>query len=231
MDSNAIKKVILILIIMIVVLVVLIQQLFATKKIMDKEQTEIEKQQQEQIKEEEEINKNTITGIKETKIYNSLISKIDNNNMYIDMQINRNANMIVALKDGKIYIETPGGNIISRENNVYIINNEQKIISEKKDSKIEIRQIINIPSLENYNTIKIKQGKEIIEDKEYHYEIVDNLQYYFENEELKYIKDIEQNDLYAINSVTEIINDEIFNLPLEYGIIDGSTIDINSMIK
>ncbi|MBE5822002.1 MAG: hypothetical protein E7311_05405 [Clostridiales bacterium] len=211
---------------LIAVLIILLISLFTTKNILSKEKDKI---QQQQIQQEEEEKKYLISQFEKTKTYNVLNTKINNKNIYIDMGTDKyyDDNIIVAIKDEKIYVSNSGVDIISKDNNVYIINHKEKIISIKGNSQIVLDNIIKVPK---ENEI-MKKGSKYVEHVKYDYEIIGNTQYYFMGNELKYIGEAETENYYKVNTVSEVIDEEIFNLPIDYAIIENDTISIENIIK
>ena len=83
--------------------------------------------------------------------------------------------------------------------------------------------------LEALKTEEYKTGKEKIDDKEYYYEeyyaLGDEIteRYYFDGNELKYVKSIDSNGKEQIIKVVKLsskVDDSVFDIPTDYELIE-----------
>lgn len=170
-------------------------------------------EEEEKHKKEQEI----IIGITNTKLYNNVTKKIIDNNIYIEIE-----------QDGEVIKKGKNGNKIyysqNANTNLIIDGKSYNIDSAKRTVTIEYslnNENFNInfidTNIDKYKDLEIKQGREEFKEQVYNFEIINNIKYYFNGNELRYviIKDKE----IKINNISDA-KENLFDIPQGYEVID-----------
>lgn len=150
--------------------------------------------------------------------------------------------MAVATKGEDIYIDVNStsehATIMYKDGKTYIISHDKrayKIIQGKGEGIFDEDTIViskqDLKDIEKQEAIK---GKEFIDGTEYEYEefkdeeenVIDR--YYFSNNDLKYIKTIDEEvneELMKIVKLSSEVEDSLFNIPTGYEIINSDNIE------
>ncbi|MGN1271326.1 MAG: hypothetical protein ACI4UX_05105 [Clostridia bacterium] len=124
--------------------------------------------------------------------------------------------------------------IMIKDDTTYLIMHDEEmyIKSEGRDETIlpeEDEVILSKDEIEALKIQEYKTGKEKIDDKEYEYEEYYDSEneiterYYFEKNELKYIKSIDsdgEEEIIKIVKLTSSVDDSIFNIPTDYYLVE-----------
>lgn len=149
----------------------------------------------------------------------------------------KSGTLTVAKKGDKILQEVKSDDgkvtIIFKDNATHIVIHDEKMYmkTEGKDESIlsDDEAFLSKEELEALKTEEYKTGKEKIDDKEYYYEEYHALgdeiteRYYFDGNELKYVKSIDSNGKEQIIKVVKLsskVDDSVFDIPTDYELIE-----------
>lgn len=173
-----------------------------------------------------------ITGCtqnEQSKTYNAL-SILNGDNYILEMQVEDISTMTVAEKGENIYmnVKEEGTSFAAmyKDNTTYILSHEDKMCmtSEGKNEEIfQDTEMFSKEEIEKFKTAKYEKGKEEINGIEYEYEEYNSEnakdRYYFEGNDLKYIKTIQENGEESIMKILKMsseVDDSVFEIPADY---------------
>lgn len=146
--------------------------------------------------------------------------------------------LTIAKKNGNVLQEVKSGeekmSIMFKDNTTYLVAHDQKIYmkTEGRDESIlpeEDETFLSKDELEALKTQEYKTGKESIDGKEYDYEEYYDSEneiterYYFDGNELKYVKSIDSDGEEQIMKVLKLsseVDDSVFDIPSDYKLIE-----------
>ena len=144
----------------------------------------------------------------------------------------------ISEKNGNVLQEVKSGeekmSIMFKDNTTYLVAHDQKIYmkTEGRDESIlpeEDETFLSKDELEALKTQEYKTGKESIDGKEYDYEEYYDSEneiterYYFDGNELKYVKSIDSDGEEQIMKVLKLsseVDDSVFDIPSDYKLIE-----------
>ena len=143
-----------------------------------------------------------------------------------------NVTMTVAVKGEKSYLDMKAASqhatIIIKDNTTYIISHDEKIYMSQEgvdDSTFDSTPILSEEDLKDMEKEEYTTGKEKIDGTEYEYEEYKDeeentvARFYFSGDELRYIKNINEDgteELMKINSFSSDVDDSLFEIPADY---------------
>lgn len=146
--------------------------------------------------------------------------------------------LTIAKKNGNVLQEVKSGedkmSIMFKDNTTYLVAHDQKIYmkTEGRDESIlpeKDETFLSKDELEALKTQEYKTGKESIDGKEYDYEEYYDSEneiterYYFDGNELKYVKSIDSDGEEQIMKVLKLsseVDDSVFDIPSDYKLIE-----------
>ena len=177
-------------------------------------------------------------GAKKDKTYNTLgktllgdtyIMELEGDNLE---ETGEKTTLTIAKKGDNILQEVKVGeekmSIIFKDNTTYLVVHEQKIYMKtegRDESSLSEDAFLSKDELEALKTQEYKTGKESIDGKEYDYEEYYDSEnkiterYYFDGNELKYVKSADSDGEEQIMKVVKLsseVDDSIFNIPADY---------------
>ncbi len=150
----------------------------------------------------------------------------------------KSGTLTIAKKNGNVLQEVKSGeekmSIMFKDNTTYLVAHDQKIYmkTEGRDESIlpeEDETFLSKDELEALKTQEYKTGKESIDGKEYDYEEYYDSEneiterYYFDGNELKYVKSIDSDGEEQIMKVLKLsseVDDSVFDIPSDYKLIE-----------
>ena len=150
----------------------------------------------------------------------------------------KSGTLTIAKKKGNVLQEVKSGeekmSIMFKDNTTYLVAHDQKIYmkTEGRDESIlpeEDETFLSKDELEALKTQEYKTGKESIDGKEYDYEEYYDSEneiterYYFDGNELKYVKSIDSDGEEQIMKVLKLsseVDDSVFDIPSDYKLIE-----------
>ena len=183
-------------------------------------------------------------GAKKDKTYNTLGKTLLGDTYIIELEgdnlsgTDEKGTLTIAKKNGNVLQEVKSGeekmSIMFKDNTTYLVAHDQKIYmkTEGRDESIlpeEDETFLSKDELEALKTQEYKTGKESIDGKEYDYE--ENYdseneiteRYYFDGNELKYVKSIDSDGEEQIMKVLKLsseVDDSVFDIPSDYKLIE-----------
>lgn len=184
-----------------------------------------------------------------SKTYNALIKVLSGENYVMTLQGKadigegeEDVTMTVAAKGENIYIDVNAtsqhATIMYKDGTTYIISHDEKayIAMKGKDEETfdEDTTFISKDDLKAIESQECKKGKETIDGIEYEYEEFNTDEgntterYYFLNNDLKYVKSIDEDgeeELMKIVKLSSEVDDNLFNIPTGYEVLDMEAIE------
>lgn len=194
-----------------------------------------------------ESNANTENNVEEngkSKTYNALNKVLSSENYVMTLQGKadigegeENVTITVATKGENIYMDVNAtsqhSTIMYKDGTTYIISHDEKayIAMQGKDEDTfnEDTTLIDKEDLKDIEAQECKKGKETIDGTEYDYEEFKadegktTERYYFLNNDLKYVKSIDEDgeeELMKIVKLSSEVDEALFNIPTGYEAID-----------
>lgn len=177
-------------------------------------------------------------GAKKDKTYNTLgktllgdtyIMELEGDNLE---ETGEKTTLTIAKKGDNILQEVKVGeekmSIIFKDNTTYLVAHNQKVYKKTEggnESSLSEDAFLSKDELEALKTQEYKTGKESIDGKEYDYEEYYDSEnkiterYYFDGNELKYVKSADSDGEEQIMKVVKLsseVDDSIFNIPADY---------------
>ncbi len=182
-------------------------------------------------------------GAKKDKTYNTLGKTLLGDTYIIELEgdnlsgTDEKGTLTIAKKNGNVLQEVKSGeekmSIMFKDNTTYLVAHDQKIYmkTDGKDESIlsDDEAFLSKEELEALKTEEYKTGKEKIDDKEYYYEEYYDSEneiterYYFDGNELKYVKSIDSDGEEQIIKVLKLsseVDDSVFDIPSDYKLIE-----------
>ena len=166
-----------------------------------------------------------------SKTYNALSQAFSGDNYIVSFEEEGVSTITLAVKGDNIYMSATEDDysftVVYKDNTTYVISNEDKMYmtSEGKNEEIlsEDMAILSKEDLQEFETAEYEKGKEEINGTEYEYEEYNNEEgikerYYFEGNDLKYIKTIEDGEeaIVKVLKLSSEVEDSIFEIPSDY---------------
>ena len=171
-----------------------------------------------------------------SKTYNALSKAFSGDNYIVSLDEEGVSTVIIAVKGENMYMnvkETDSNiSIVYKDGSTYIISHDDEMymVSEGKDEEMdENMSILSKEDLAEIENAEYKTGKEEINGTEYYYEEykidgeADTERYYFDGDNLVYIKTIDEDGEEEILKVLELsseVDDSIFEIPSNYEKLD-----------
>ena len=167
-----------------------------------------------------------------SKTYNALSQAFSGDNYIVSFEEEGVSTITLAVKGENIYMDVKEPEtslaVVYKDNTTYVISHADKMYmtSEGKDEEMlsEDMGIISKEDLQELETAGYERGKEEINGIEYEYEEYKDEEglterYYFEGNDLKYIKTIQEGEDDLIVKVLELsseVDDSVFEIPSDY---------------
>lgn len=181
-------------------------------------------------------------GAKKDRTYNTLGKTLLGDTYIIEIEgdnlsgTDEKGTLTIAKKGNNILQEVKSGedkmSIIFKDNTTYLVAHDQKIYMKtegRDESTLPEDAFLSEDELEDLKTQEYKTGKESIDDKEYEYEEYYDSEneiterYYFDGNELKYVKSIDSDGEEQIMKVLKLsseVDDSVFDIPSDYKLIE-----------
>lgn len=198
---------------------------------------------------EKDENTEAVEEIEKSKTFNALNNVFSSENSVIVLQGRsdmgageEDVTMTVATKGENIYIDVNSisqhATIMYKDGTTYIMSHDEKLYTtiKGKDEGIfdEDTIVISKQDLKYIEKQEAIKGKETIDGTEYEYEefkdeeenIIDR--YYFSNNDLKYIKSIDEDgneELMKIIKLSSELDDSLFSIPTGYEVINLNNLE------
>lgn len=181
-------------------------------------------------------------GAKKDKTYNTLGKTLLGDTYIMELEgdnlgeTGEKTTLTIAKKGDNILQEVKAGeekmSIIFKDNTTYLVVHEQKIYMKtegRDESSLSEDAFLSKDELEALKTQEYKTGKESIDGKEYDYEEYYDSEnkiterYYFDGNELKYVKSADSDGEEQIMKVVKLsseVDDSVFDIPSDYKLIE-----------
>jgi len=175
------------------------------------------------------------TGCGETaksKTYTALSKAFSGEDYIVSFEEEGVSTITLAVKGENIYMDVKEAEnslaVVYKDNTTYVISHNDKmyIATEGKDEQMisEDMAILSKEDLQEFETAEYQKGKEEINGTEYEYEEYRDEEglterYYFEGNDLKYIKTIQEGEEDLIVKVLKLsseVDDSLFEIPSDY---------------
>ena len=190
--------------------------------------------QEEEVK--ENVEQSNVEDNGKSKTYNAFSKLFSGDNFTMSLEgeeQEQKVRMTVAAKgEENMYIdmEVAGERItiMYKDNTTYMIAHSEKAyvaVEGKEEDTFEDMTLVKEEDLKELETAEYTTGKETIEGKEYDYEEYKDAEeetterYYFEGNELKYVKAIDVDGTESLMKILELsseVDDSIFEIPADY---------------
>lgn len=181
-------------------------------------------------------------GAKKDRTYNTLGKTLLGDTYIIEIEgddlaeTGEKGTLTIAKKGNNILQEVRSGeekmSVIFKDNMTYLVVHNQKIYAKaegRDESTLPEDAFLSEDELEALKTQEYKTGKESVDGKEYDYEEFKadegktTERYYFDGNELKYVKSIDSNGNEEIMKVVKLsseVDDSIFDIPADYELVE-----------
>ena len=181
-------------------------------------------------------------GAKKDRTYNTLGKTLLGDTYIIEIEgddlaeTGEKGTLTIAKKGNNILQEVKSGeekmSVIFKDNMTYLVVHNQKIYAKaegRDESTLPEDAFLSEDELEALKTQEYKTGKESVDGKEYDYEEYYDSEneiterYYFDGNELKYVKSIDSNGNEEIMKVVKLsseVDDSIFDIPADYELVE-----------
>lgn len=167
-----------------------------------------------------------------SKTYNALSQAFSGDNYIVSFEEEGVSTITLAVKGENIYMDVKESEtsiaVVYKDNTTYVISHDDKMYmaSEGKNEQMlsEDMGILSKEDLKEFETAEYEKGKEQINGTEYEYEQYNGEEgvterYYFEGNDLKYIKTIQEGEEDLIVKVLKLsseVDDSVFEIPSDY---------------